>query len=119
MVVSSIYAADVKNDGFYFNKLADGTLEVTYANEDPTKNAKKYVGDLVIPEEVKGMKVTAIGDFAFSGCVKLTSITIPASVTSIGERAFWFCAALPKVVIPASPNRTLIRHHFQCSNCDR
>jgi hypothetical protein len=32
--------------------------------------------------------VTSIADYAFAGCVGLTSVTIPASVTAIGERAF-------------------------------
>ena len=41
--------------------------------------------------------VTAIGDWAFSGCENLTTITIPNSVTSIGERAFVGCKT--KVVI--------------------
>jgi len=32
--------------------------------------------------------ITHIGDFAFRGCVNLTSVTIPESVVSIGESAF-------------------------------
>ncbi len=38
--------------------------------------------------------VTCIGDYAFSGCSNLMSITIPDSVTSIGYMAFHNCGSL-------------------------
>ena len=34
---------------------------------------------------------TRIGEWAFSCCTRLTSVTIPSSVTSIGDRAFICC----------------------------
>ena len=46
--------------------------------------------------------VTNIGAYAFSDCVKLTSISIPNSVTSIGEYAFENCPSLTSVSIPNS-----------------
>ena len=45
--------------------------------------------------------VTSIGNFAFSGCSGLTSLTIPSGVTSIGEWAFYDCSGLTSLTIPS------------------
>ena len=58
-------------------------------------------GDVVIPSEIDGKKVTAIGEFAFEGS-DLTSVTIPDTVTSIGWEAFRYCGSLKNVTIPDS-----------------
>ena len=44
--------------------------------------------------------MTSIGAYAFSGCLSLKDITIPAGVTSIGEGAFQHCESLTSVAIP-------------------
>ena len=44
--------------------------------------------------------VTKIGNWAFSHCSSLTSITIPPSVTEIAKSAFYGCSSLTEVRIP-------------------
>ena len=66
--------------------------------------ASNYVsGNLAIPAIAKDgtteYSVTAIGDRAFDGCSRLTSVTIPNSVTSIGTQAFFECSGLTSVTI--------------------
>ena len=46
--------------------------------------------------------VTHIGDSAFEGCDRLTRVTIPDSVTQIGNGAFRWCYRLTRVTIPDS-----------------
>ena len=47
-----------------------------------------------------GKRVTIIGDGAFGDCSSLTSITLPDGVTSIGEKAFEFCGSLTSITLP-------------------
>lgn len=46
-----------------------------------------------------------IYDDAFSGCIGLTSITVPSTVTSIGACAFQGCTGLTSITIPNSVTR--------------
>ena len=52
-------------------------------------------GTFIIPD-----RVTSIGEYAFSGCTSLVTITIPESVTSIGRGTFYFCSSLETITIP-------------------
>jgi len=63
-------------------------------------NARLYlkgdeVTDLVIPDGI-----TLIGDYAFTQCPSLASVTIPEGVTSIGNHAFRNCSNLSSITIP-------------------
>lgn len=76
--------------------------------------------DVVIPDTatIDNVKyaVQGIGSAAFSGCNKITSITIPEGVTTIGSRAFENCTSLATVNIP----RTLARCEYDAFNgCGR
>jgi len=54
-------------------------------------------GALAIPSIYEGKPVTRIGDWAFYGCTKLTSVTIPDSVTGIGYAALSKCSSLTSI----------------------
>jgi hypothetical protein len=66
-------------------------------NQPPWNAYKKEIVNVVMSEEI-----TTIGDWAFSECSSLTSITIGNSVTSIGEDAFYECSSLTSITIPNS-----------------
>ena len=62
-----------------------------------TNNLVAGCQNTIIPNSV-----TSIGDYAFSGCSSLTSITIPESVNSIGEGVFVGCSSLTSMVVDGS-----------------
>ena len=60
------------------------------------------VTSALIPAQIDGVAVTAIGDGAFTYCFDLTYVSIPEGVTSIGYGTFDCCYELETVVIPQS-----------------
>lgn len=71
-----------------------------------TGDMSDYTNELDPPWDLSTVKqviieqgVTSIGDFAFDGCIYMTSVTIPNGVTSIGDYAFRNCD-LTSVDIP-------------------
>ena len=94
---SDTSAPEALKPGDYF---VDGGLEYTVL-KDGTLEIRGFAGDeakeIVIPETVKGKKVTSIGDAAFMDCTSLTSVMIPDSVTKIGGYAFSGCTSLETV----------------------
>lgn len=112
----------VTDDGSLQDQTADSIDFETTVNEDGTVTIKRYVGsggDVVIPSEIDGKLVTAIGNTfeitgAFQDCMTVTSVVIPDGVTEIQDNAFYSCTALETVTIPASV--TLLRNCAFC-NC--
>ena len=49
--------------------------------------------------------VTSIGNYAFSFCSPLQSITLPESLTSIGNSAFSYCSALQSITLASATPR--------------
>ena len=90
-------------------------------NEDGTVTISRYIGtetDIVIPSQIGGKTVSAIGNVmgttgAFEGCTSITAVVIPDGVTEIQDNAFYGCTSLETVTIPSSV--TLLRN---CAFCD-
>ena len=59
--------------------------------------------------------MTSIGEWAFSYCTSLTSVTIPNSVTSIGNSAFQECTGLTSVTIGNSVTRIGSCAFWECT----
>ncbi len=55
------------------------------------------VTEVEIPDKYNGIRITAIGDGAFSGNQRLTTVTIPSTVELIGGVAFNGCSELNTV----------------------
>ncbi len=114
--VGSIAVSAEQSGNYKYQVLNDGTASIYEYTGDG--------GDVVIPGEIDGYKVTAIGDYAFENaplisviipdsvtiiggyafrrCTSLTSVTIGKSVTTIGDSAFEECTSLTSITIPDS-----------------
>ena len=103
-------------------KLTDeGVLTITGTGEmqdwdNWDKNFSPWFVDRSVKQVVIADGVTTIGDYAFSACYFLTSITIPNSVTSIGTDAFYACSSLTSITIPNSVTTIGDRAFYDCSS---
>ena len=95
----SLSDIDLQQSGYFYYAESGGTLTITGYQ---TETGSCPGGAVVIPAAINGMPVAGIGDWAFSFCGGLTSVTIPDSVTRIGDSAFTSCSGLTSVTIPAS-----------------
>ena len=76
--------------GYHFFVQDDGSVIISSADVS---------GDVVIPTELAGKTVTAIGEGAFFKNAAITSVVIPDTVESIGIYAFSECTALSSVTV--------------------
>ena len=70
-----------------------------------TVTISKYSGnseEVIVPDNIGGIPVNAIGCLAFKDCKNLVSITLPQSLTSIEFAAFYGCEKLENIRFPKS-----------------
>lgn len=77
----------------------DAWCRITFAEYSFTNDHRLFLNGEEIKELVIPNSVTSIGNYAFSCCSGLTSVTIPNSVTNIGYEAFYGCSGLTSVTI--------------------
>ena len=113
----TISAYDFAVDGIYYNitSSTDNTVEVTQGIIYGV-HAKSVTIPTMVIYNGKTYEVTSIGDKAFDGCSRLTSIEIPNSVTSIGREAFRGCSSLTSIEIPNSVTSIGDEAFKGCSN---
>ena len=115
----------ISNTAFYncgnlLNIIVD-PLNLVYSSVDGVLFNKSLTALIAYPGGRAGSyaipnSVTNIGNYAFSSCSGLTSLTIPNSVTTIGYSAFTGCDGLTSVAIPSSVT-TIGDYSFQsCTN---
>ncbi|MBE6853888.1 MAG: hypothetical protein E7505_10545 [Ruminococcus sp.] len=84
-----IFADDVFYNGFRYT-VNDGEVTITGFNDELD------LSNVVIPDEIDGKPVTAIGEKAFEGSA-VAAVKVSDSVTSIGSRAFANCYSLKEL----------------------
>ena len=82
------------------------TVAIGTGVENQAAISASTAGAFTIPSSVSyngdAYAVTAIGDYAFDDCEKITSVLIPTTITSIGFFAFYACLGLKSIEIPNS-----------------
>ena len=100
------YKCGAEDDDNVYWALFDGTLTIsgngTMANYQNASEVPWNVSIKDINNVKIGYGVINVGDNAFSGCMSLTSTTIPLSVNSMGNNAFSGCTGLTSMSIPLS-----------------
>lgn len=81
--------------------LKEGDYEYTVNSVGGGVTITRYsgAGIVIVPLELGGKKVLAIGDHAFAYC-SITEIILPDELIGIGNSAFYNCGGLLKIIIP-------------------
>ena len=96
---AKIAIKEAVNDMFYEDISIIGENGVRFSEKKKRllKCPADFQGGYMIPDGI-----TEIGDYAFSNCQGITSVTIPHSVKRIGSKAFNNCKGLTTIKIPNS-----------------
>ena len=98
-------------------KGGDSYYDKGYYTSDDVIGAHAFSGCISLTSLTLPSSVTTIGKYAFKGCSGLTSLTLPSGVTSIGDYAFYGCSGLTSLTLPSSVTSSIGRWVFDgCYN---
>ena len=97
----------------------NGSIENDYVFSvvDGVNILSAYIGneaELILPANYRGENYT-IGNRAFVGYSRLTSVSIPNSVTGIGSSAFYNCSNLSSITLPTNLNKIGSEVFYGCT----
>lgn len=110
---------DVGENKINYITSSDGLWQYDVVDYDTSKiilkpkNSSVKTGDVTVPEMVDGYTVIAVGDSAWSGAGKLTSIVLPDTVKEIGKSAFSGASSLTDIKM----NEIYVMGEAAFSNC--
>lgn len=84
---------DINSDGFIFRN-------INYSGKLTLIGYEGSASEVIIPSEVDGMPVVAIGEWAFPENDSIVKIVVPDSVKTIGNGAFRNCHNISDVTLP-------------------
>lgn len=91
------------------------TVCVTYKG-DSNKSSAYSASSIEVPNTVEyegqTYSVTAIGDYAFSQCIRIKSVSLPITIETINQRAFNWCSELTSLSLAGSDMKSIGAYAF-------
>lgn len=90
-----------------------------YTIENGQVTLTDYIGSatsVVVPGQIEGLPVTAVGGWTFTRSDTLLSVKLPDTVNRIGVEAFSYCRNLEEVVLGSGVTRLESYAFFGCSS---
>ncbi len=75
-------------------EISDGKVTITVS--------ENLSGELVLPETIENLPVTAIGDGAFRDQSSVTAVALTDTIAKIGDDAFLNCPGIAQITIPST-----------------
>lgn len=91
--------ADLTNGKFIYQIVGNNAVITGYSYDYSGRNTDT---NLVVPAQISGYPVIAVGEWAFSSFANLQSITISEGITTLADDAFYNCANLTNVTLPST-----------------
>lgn len=105
---ATVFTANAADLDYLTYKIENGEATITACSTEAA-------GEITIPDEIDGAKVTRIGNSAFRECSLLQKVNIPETVTTIGMQAFNGCT-FEEITIPDSVTKISDGLFMYCSS---